>query len=162
MLVGVVAIVLWGASSTALPPMMQAAIRCIGATVLLMLWCRWRGIALFARDGSLRAGLLVGALFAGEFACIYLGLQYTAASRLTVFLYTSPFWVAALVPLFVHSERLRRLQWLGLACAFVAVVFALREGLGDQLQAFVASGKPVRIQCTRASRAWRSSGDPWP
>ncbi len=112
------------------PPMMQAAIRCIGATVLLMLWCRWRGIALFARDGSLRAGLLVGALFAGEFACIYLGLQYTAASRLTVFLYTSPFWVAALVPLFVHSERLRRLQWLGLACAFVAVVFALREGLG--------------------------------
>ncbi len=112
------------------PPVMQAGLRCVGATGLLMGWCRWRGIALFERDGSLWAGLLAGALFAGEFACIYLGLQYTAASRLTVFLYTSPFWVAALVPLFVPAERLRPVQWLGLVCAFVAVVFALHEGMG--------------------------------
>ncbi len=34
------------------------------------------------------------------------------------------------MPLFVKSERLRALQWLGLACAFVAVAFALREGMG--------------------------------
>jgi drug/metabolite transporter (DMT)-like permease len=112
-------------------PLMQASLRCIGACVLLGLWCRWRGIALFERDGSLCAGLLAGVLFAGEFACIYLGLQSTTASRLTVFLYTAPFWVAALVPLFVRSERLRPLQWLGLACAFVAVVFAMQEGLGS-------------------------------
>jgi drug/metabolite transporter (DMT)-like permease len=111
-----------------LPPVFQAAVRFAGATVLLMLWCRWRGVALFARDGSLRAGLLAGGLFAAEFACIYIGLQHTTASRLTVFLYTSPFWVAALVPLFVPTERLRPQQWAGLACAFVAVVFALREG----------------------------------
>ena len=112
------------------PPLMQASVRCIGACVLLVLWCRVRGIPLFKRDGSLWAGLLAGGLFAAEFACIYLGLLHTTASRLTVFLYTSPFWVAALVPLFVKSERLRPLQWLGLACAFVAVAFAMREGLG--------------------------------
>ena len=111
-------------------PVFQAALRCVGASLLLMLWCRWRGIALFARDGSLPAGLLAGGLFAAEFAFIYLGLQHTSASRLTVFLYTSPFWVAALLPLFVKSERLRPLQWLGLCCAFVAVAFALHEGLG--------------------------------
>jgi len=111
-----------------LPPVFQAAVRFAGATVLLMLWCRWRGVALFARDGSLGPGLLAGGLFAAEFACIYIGLQHTTASRLTVFLYTSPFWVAALVPLFVPTERLRPQQWAGLACAFVAVVFALREG----------------------------------
>ena len=111
-------------------PLMQASVRCMGACVLLLLWCRWRGVALFERDGTLWAGLLAGALFAAEFACIYIGLQHTTASRLTVFLYTSPFWVAALVPLFVKSERLRALQWLGLACAFVAVAFALREGFG--------------------------------
>ena len=112
------------------PPLMQASVRCIGACVLLMLWCRVRGIRLLEPDGSLWAGLLAGGLFAAEFACIYLGLLHTTASRLTVFLYTSPFWVAALVPLFVRSERLRPLQWLGLACAFVAVAFAMREGLG--------------------------------
>jgi len=112
------------------PPVMQAALRCVGATLLLFVWCRWRGIALFQRDGSLWAGLLAGGLFAAEFTFIYQGLQFTSASRLTVFLYTSPFWVAALVPLFVKSERLRPLQWLGLVCAFIAVVFALREGMG--------------------------------
>jgi len=112
-------------------PLFQASLRCIGACVLLMVWCRLRGIRLFERDGSLWAGLLAGGLFAAEFACIYLGLRHTAASRLTVFLYTSPFWVAALVPLFVRSERLRPLQWTGLACAFVAVVFAMREGLSQ-------------------------------
>jgi drug/metabolite transporter (DMT)-like permease len=86
---------------------------------------------LFERDGSLWAGLLVGSLFAIEFAFIYMGLQLTSASRLTVFLYTSPFWVAALLPLFIRSERLRPVQWLGMVCAFAAVVFALREGFGS-------------------------------
>ena len=109
-------------------PAFQAAIRFVGATALLLVWCAWRGIRLFTADGSLRAGLLAGSLFATEFACIYVGLQYTSASRLTVFLYTSPFWVAALLPIWVKSETLRPVQWAGLACAFAAVAFALREG----------------------------------
>ena len=100
----------------------------LGATLLLGLWCFWRRIPLFKADGSLAAGLLAGALFAAEFTCIYTGMQYTSASRLTVFLYTSPFWVALLVPLWVGAERLRGLQWLGLLAAFAAVLFALREG----------------------------------
>ena len=120
--------VLIKATIAEIPPMFQASLRLVGATALLWLWCAWRRIALFSRDGSLAAGLLAGALFGAEFACIYLGLQYTSASRLTVFLYTSPFWVAVLVPFWVTSEKLRGLQWVGLLCAFVAVVFALREG----------------------------------
>lgn len=124
--------VLIKATISEIAPMFQASLRLAGATALLWLWCAWRGIPLFNRDGSWRAGLLAGALFGAEFACIYLGLQYTTASRLTVFLYTSPFWVALLVPLWVGAERLRGLQWVGLLAAFVAVVFALREGFtGD-------------------------------
>ncbi|MDP2448312.1 MAG: DMT family transporter [Polaromonas sp.] len=119
-------------------PAFQAAIRFAGATVLLWLWCAWRGVKLFSADGSLRAGLLAGSLFAGEFACLYVGLQYTSASRLTVFLYTSPFWVAALLPIWVKSETLRPVQWVGLACAFAAVAFALREG-------FNAVGAPTWV-----------------
>ena len=112
-----------------LPPVMQAALRMGGAAVLVWLWCRFKGIDLFRRDGTLAAGLLAGALFAGEFIGVYLGLEHTGASRLAVFLYTSPFWVALLVPLKTRSERLHGTQWLGLALAFGAVVFALREGL---------------------------------
>lgn len=126
---------LWGfqqvlvkATLAEVPPLFQGSLRLVGATALLWIWCAWRGIPLFKRDGSLAMGLIAGALFCAEFACIYVGLQHTSASRLTVFLYTSPFWVALLVPLWVKSERLRGLQWVGLCCAFVAVAYALREG----------------------------------
>ena len=122
--------VLVKATVAELPPVFVSAVRGLGATLLLWLWCQWRGVRLFERDGSLWAGLLVGCLFAAEFAFIYIGLQLTTASRLTVFLYTSPFWVAALVPVFIRTERLKPLQWVGMACAFAAVVFALREGFG--------------------------------
>ena len=118
-------------------PVFQAAIRFGGATVLLWLWCAFRGISLFQRDGTLLVGLTAGALFAVEFACMYVGLQFTTASRLTVFLYTSPFWVAALLPLFVPIERMRLVQWIGMALAFAGVVFALRDG-------FSASSPPLQ------------------
>jgi drug/metabolite transporter (DMT)-like permease len=132
---------LWGlqqvlikATLAEVPPMFQASLRLAGATALLWLWCAVRGVALFKRDGSMAMGLLAGALFAGEFACIYAGLVHTTSSRLTVFLYTSPFWVAVLLPLWVKSEKLRGLQWLGLLCAFGGVVFALREGWASTSQ----------------------------
>ena len=112
------------------PPLWQATIRMVGAVALLWLWCVSRRVPLFERDATLPGGLLVGLLFAGEFACIYLGLQHTSASRLTVFLYTAPFWVSLLLPRWVPAERLRGLQWLGLFIAFAAVVFAFSEGFG--------------------------------
>ena len=110
------------------PPLWQAAIRFVGATVLLWMWCASRRIRLFERDGTLPAGLLAGLLFAAEFTCIYIGLQYTAASRLTVFLYTSPFVVALLLPRLVPAEKLRTVQWVGLVIAFAAVALAFSEG----------------------------------
>lgn len=110
------------------PPMWQATIRMVGATALLWLWCVWRRVPLFERDGTLWPGLLAGVLFSGEFAGIYLGLQHTSASRLTVFLYTAPFWVSLLLPRWVPAERLRGFQWLGLFIAFAGVVLAFSEG----------------------------------
>ena len=121
--------VLVKATIAEIAPVFQAAVRFAAATVVLWVWCRWRGIALFNRDGLWRAGLLAGALFSIEFALLYNALVYTSASRATVFIYTSPFWVALFVPLVVKSERLRGVQWAGLLLAFLAVVFAFRDGL---------------------------------
>ncbi len=114
------------------PPLWQAALRFIGATALLWIWCAVRGVKLFAKDHTWRAGLLAGVLFAAEFSCIYLGLRETTASRLTVFLYTSPFVVAILLPRLVPTERLRGVQWLGLFIAFSGVALAFSEGFTAQ------------------------------
>ena len=115
-------------------PVFQAFVRFALATVAVAAWCLWSGLrtpvpsaagavpsptppgaadkASAPRLGGWGPGLLAGALFAGEFACIYVGMQYTTASRLTVFLYGSPFWVALLLPRFIPGERLRGWQWL--------------------------------------------------
>lgn len=111
------------------PPLWQASIRFAGATLLLVLWCFVRGIPLFTRDGTSKAGLLAGTLFTLQLAGVYLGIQYTAASRQTVFLYIAPFVVAIMLPHFIPEERLRRAQWVGLILAFSSVGLALSEGL---------------------------------
>ena len=121
--------VLVKATIAQIPSVFQASVRFAGASVVLWCWSLWRGIPLFERDGSLLAGLLAGALFATEFAFLYSALNYSTASRVTVFIYTAPFWVAMFLPLVVKAERLRPVQWTGLALAFLAVVFAFREGL---------------------------------
>jgi drug/metabolite transporter (DMT)-like permease len=117
------------------PPLWQASLRFAGASALLWAWCAIKGVPLFVRDGTLPAGVLAGLLFAGEFVCIYLGLRYTTASRMTVFLYTSPFVVALLLPRFVPSEKLRGLQWVGLCLAFGAVAVAFSESFGQSAPA---------------------------
>ncbi len=120
-----------------IPPVMQVALRFALATLVLLAWCKLRGIPIFNRDGLAKEGVWVGVLFALEFICLYVGLQFTTASRLTVFLYTSPFFVALVLPRFVSSERLKPLQWLGLACAFVAVVFAMSGNRGATNQTWL-------------------------
>jgi drug/metabolite transporter (DMT)-like permease len=128
---------LWGVNQVAtkvalaeVPPLTQAALRSTGAALLLWLWSWRRGIALARRDGTGPAGLLAGLLFALEFGCMFIGLQYTTASRMVVFLYLAPFVVALGMPLIARSERLDRVQLLGLATAFGGVVWAFAEGLG--------------------------------
>jgi len=107
-----------------IPPMLQALIRSSGALVVLFLIARLRGVKLFERDGTLRAGLTAGVIFGVEFVLIYRGLLLTSASRAVVFLYTAPFFVAFGSYLFL-GERLRASQWGGLALCFTGVALAI-------------------------------------
>jgi drug/metabolite transporter (DMT)-like permease len=106
-----------------IPPFIQATVRSIGAFLVIALWARWRGVSLDTRDGTLAAGLLAGALFGLEFVLIFPGLQLTAASRATLFIYTAPFFVA-LGSTVLLGEKLRAVQWLGLLCSFIGLVVA--------------------------------------
>ena len=111
------------------PLVMQAALRSTIATVLLVCWARLRGVALFGADGTGRAGLAAGLLFAGEFVFIYAGLAHTNASRMSVFVYLAPPLTALGLHFFVAGERLGARQWLGVSLAFGGLVLAFAEGL---------------------------------
>lgn len=145
---------------------MQAAIRSVIATVLVLAWAKARRIPLFARDGTLLPGLLAGLLFGGEFALIYAGLNHTTASRMVVFIYLAPPLTALGLAIFVPGERLGRAQWLGVATAFAGIAFAFREGLdaggrstfvGDALGIAAAAGWAATTVLIRATRLARVS-----
>ncbi|WP_395702952.1 DMT family transporter [Aquabacterium sp.] len=134
--------VLWGLNQVAgkvalaeVPPLQQAALRSLGAALLVWGWARWRGIALPWSNGTLRGGLLAGVLFAVEFGCIFVGLQFTSASRMAVFVYLAPFVVALGMPLVTRSEHPSAGQLAGLGAAFAGVAWALAEGWGGSSSA---------------------------
>jgi len=109
-------------------PVMQGGLRSILATALLVAWARIRNTPLFDHDGTLKAGVIAGALFAGEFLFVYAGLGRTGASRLAVFLYIAPCLTALGLHWFVPGERLNPGQWFGILLAFGGIVTAFGDG----------------------------------
>jgi len=125
------------------PPLLQVGLRSAGAFVLVTIWCVASGRGQLARrDQTVVWGLLAGLMFAVEFALIFIGLQWTEASRAALFTYTAPFFVALGALWVLPEERLRPIQWLGLALSFTGVGIALgvspaaftsRAAFGDAL-----------------------------
>ena len=111
------------------PPLLQAGIRSVGATVLIWILMAVRREPVLEKDGTLWWGLAAGILFAAEFILIYWGLEFTNASRAVIFLYISTFVVALGAQFFIPGEHLRKIQVLGLCCAFVGIIVAFRESL---------------------------------
>lgn len=151
-------------ASHGIPAVLQAGIRSLIATACLMLWARMRGIPLFNADGTLGAGIAAGALFAAEFLFLFIGLGYTSASRMSVFLYLAPCLTAAGLAWFIPGERLNPLQSLGMVLAFFGIVVAFGEGFsaaestwaGDLMGivgAFCWAVTTVVVRTTRLSNA---------
>jgi drug/metabolite transporter (DMT)-like permease len=160
----------WGVNQVAIKlgnagisPIFHAGLRSLGSAALVWAWSAHRGVRLFSRDGSLGVGLVVGALFAGEFVFIYAGLLYTTASRAVLFIYTAPFVVAIGAHLWIPGERLRSLQVGGLIAAFCGLALAMgdalrlpthRELLGDAMELVAAvlwGATTVTIKASRLS-----------
>ena len=107
-------------------PMLQIALRSGVALVLvagLMVWRKegfdWR---------AWKAGAVIAALFALEYLLVAEALRFTSAGHTLVFLYTSPVFAAIGLHLKLPSERLTRIQWLGVALAFGGVAYAFLGG----------------------------------
>ncbi|WP_310452292.1 DMT family transporter [Sulfuritalea sp.] len=142
-------------------PILQAGLRSGLGAVLVYAWARWRGIALVARDGSLRPGLLAGLLFGFEFVFIFVGVDLTTVSRMVVFLYTAPCFTVLGLHFFVPGERMGWRQGAGVLLAFAGLVTAFIDKaaggslLGDffgVLAALFWAATTVLIRATALAR----------
>ncbi|PKN28670.1 MAG: EamA/RhaT family transporter [Deltaproteobacteria bacterium HGW-Deltaproteobacteria-21] len=120
---------LWGfnyvtikVSNEAISPVFASAVRSVIASICGILYCKRTRQKLFHKDVMLVHGMVVGLLFGLEFACIYFGLLYTDAARSVVFVYLSPFIVAAGAHFFLKGDRLTLLKVFGLVLAFGGMV----------------------------------------
>ncbi|HEY0878923.1 MAG TPA: DMT family transporter [Zeimonas sp.] len=117
--------------NTGISPVWQAALRSIGATLLLSAWILRRGVPMREREETIVPGVIVGVLFAAEFVCLFIGLVHTTAVRAVLLLYAAPFFVALGAHAFVPGDRLTRQKTLGLAAAFTGLVVAFGGRLGS-------------------------------
>lgn len=131
--------VLWGLQQVAVKiavpymgPVMQLGVRSAVAAVLVLMLILLRGERLSLRDGTLLPGMGAGVLFALEFLFVALGLQYTTASHMSVFLYTAPIFTVLGLHWFVPGERLGPMQWAGSFAAFAGIAVAFSNGFTEQ------------------------------
>ena len=147
-------------------PLFLAALRAAAAALCLAVLVGIRGGPLLRRDRTRGPGMLIGCTGATQFALLFMALEYTTAARATVFMYASPLLIAGAAHLFVPGERMRPVQFAGLAIAFLGlpVAFAGRLGeggmewLGDALAFAAAFAWAGTVLVMRASAL--IEGDP--
>ncbi|OWW21066.1 DMT family transporter [Noviherbaspirillum denitrificans] len=130
--------VLWGLQQVAVKlaapsmgPVMQIGLRSLAAAALVFVVILWKGERLSVRDRFFLPGIGAGVLFALEFLCVAVGLQYTTASHMSVFLYTAPIFTVLGLHWFIPGERLGPLQWMGAAAAFAGIAVAFSNGFSS-------------------------------
>jgi drug/metabolite transporter (DMT)-like permease len=121
--------IIWGfnqvAVKLALPdvgPIAQTGVRSGVGALCVIAYALITRRRIFEIDGTEVAGALAGALFTAEFIALYESLRFTTAARATLFLYAAPFLVAFGAAFLLKEERLKPIQWMGLALAFLGVV----------------------------------------
>ncbi len=130
--------VIWGANmaiikigARELAPLFMAALRSMVASMCLYTWMWAKGMTIFPSKSVLIHGIVIGLFFSFEFGFIYVGLQYTLASRTYVLVYTSPFFVALGAHFFLKGDRLNPWKTTGLITAFAGVAVLFMRGLGS-------------------------------
>lgn len=114
-----------------LAPLFMAGLRSLVAGVCLYIWMKAKGITLFPSKIIFFHGLVIGLLFGSEFGFIYVGLQYTLASRTYILVYTAPFFVALGAHFFLRGDRLNTWKAVGLILSFAGVATLFKKDLGS-------------------------------
>lgn len=105
-------------------PILQLAIRSGCSALLIILLFRHQALSGFFQKALFKAGCKVAVLFSLEFLLVAESLHYTYASHSIVLLYTAPIFVALALHFQLPSERLNRMQWLGIGITFLGLLVA--------------------------------------
>lgn len=110
-----------------LQPVFFAGLRSALAVVFVWGWLVWKGRPPRLNRAALGPGLLMGAVFAAEFLCLFLALDLTTVGRTSVIFYSMPVWFAIMAH-FGLGDRLTPTRVAGLTLAFAGAAWAILSG----------------------------------
>ncbi|MDF1854145.1 MAG: DMT family transporter [Pseudooceanicola sp.] len=153
-------------TSEGLSPVFQAGLRSAIAAVAIGVWIVIRGIAFPVTREVLLSGLVLGFLFAFEFLCLYVAVDLTTVSHVSIMFYTMPVHLSIMAHFLLPGERLTRLRILGLALCLGAVVLVVADRgqgqaslMGDLIAFVGAIGWAAVGMLLRASPISRVPGE---
>ncbi len=131
-------------------PVFQAGLRSVCAFFIVLFAARLLNRRLSISDGSLGLGLVLGLLFSIEFFLLFTALDYTTVSRVSMFFYTQPFWVALGAHFLIPGERLNRYKIAGLGLASMGIALLLIKPAADLPEDAIIGD----LMCLIAAIAW--------
>lgn len=108
-------------------PVFQAGLRSALGLVVLLIWMRAFAIPLAMPRGAVLWGIVSGVLFAYEFVLLFVALDLTTVSRVSILFYTMPVWMGIAGHFLLPGERLNRTKAAGMALAVAGVVLAMAD-----------------------------------
>ena len=155
-----------------LQPVFFAGLRSAGAILCILSWLWWRGVPVRLRRAHLGWGMLLGAVFAFEFMCLFIALDLSSVGRVGVIFYSMPVWLALMAHAFLPDDRITGLKAAGLALAVMGVAWALLDrddgraswlgdlmalgaALGWALTALIAKASPLRAARPEMQLLWQ-------
>ena len=147
--------------NTGIQPVFFAGLRSAMAVGFVTLWLVWRRRPPQRLRADLWPGLLIGAIFAAEFLCLFMALDLTTVGRASVIFYSMPVWFAVMSHFGLPGQRLTPLRAAGLLLSFSGTAWAILGGapaggpgslLGDLCARGAALGWAATAFLARATR----------
>ena len=114
-----------------LQPIFFCGLRSLLAAFCIIIWMKYKKIAITFPRADWKVGTLAGTIFAAEFLCLFLALDYTTVIRNAIIYYSMPLWLSILAHFLLPNEKMTRTKLIGLSLAFFGVTWAILSKDGN-------------------------------
>ena len=108
-----------------LQPIFFCGLRSLLAAMCIVVWMKYKKIPIAFPRTDWKIGILAGTIFAAEFLCLFIALDYTTVIRNAIIYYSMPLWLSVMAHFLLPNEKMTRIKLLGLGLAFSGVVWAI-------------------------------------
>ena len=111
--------------NTGIQPVFFCGLRSVIAAICIIAWMKYKKMQIQFPTKEWKVGILAGVIFAFEFLCLFMALDYTTVVRNSIIYYSMPLWLSIMAHFFLPNEKISFVKSFGLILAFTGVVWAI-------------------------------------